>query len=49
LHRADRDELESEGNRLLDFVAGPNTGHDVEFTTPGYRASWSLPPPTESK
>jgi hypothetical protein len=43
LRRPDRDELESEGNRLLEFVAGKNTRNDIEFTTPGYRASWSLP------
>jgi len=43
LRRADRQELESEGNRLLEFLAGPNASNDVEFTTPGYRASWSLP------
>jgi hypothetical protein len=49
LRRADRDEMESEGNRLLEFVAGPNTRNDVEFTTPGYRASWSLPLPPASR
>ena len=46
LRRADRDELESEGNQLLEFLSGPNGRNEVEFTTPGYRASWSLPEPS---
>ena len=43
LHRAERNQLEAEGNRLLEFLAGPNGNNEIEFTAPGYRASWSAP------
>jgi len=36
LGRVDRDEIASQGERLLQFVSGPNDKNDVEFTTPGF-------------